>query len=159
MTETKTNKVKWQRQRQWERQWQRQRQTNTNYRGKNNEKDNDRDKDKQRQMTEAKTMRKTMTDKEKQRQITVIHSSAFMLIRSKSKPLTFSNMEYEPLNDPRHVPNQYKTWLSNRKWSNEVIKVDPKHGGCPVTILHNTTTTYTNTYTIELWNYRTIEIW
>ena len=39
-------------------------------------------------MTEAKTMRKTMTDKEKQRQITVIHSSAFMLIRSKSTKTT-----------------------------------------------------------------------
>ena len=40
-------------------------------------------------------------------------------------------MKYHFSNDPRQVPNQYKTCSTNRKWSNEVIKVDPNHWGRP----------------------------
>ena len=40
-------------------------------------------------------------------------------------------MKYDLSNDPRQVPNQYKTCSTNRKWSNEVIKVDPNHWGRP----------------------------
>ena len=40
-------------------------------------------------------------------------------------------MKYDLSNDPRQVPNQYKTCSTNRKWSNEVIKVDPNDSGRP----------------------------
>ena len=59
------------------------------------------------------------------------HQATYWLDFSISKALTFSNMRFDLSNDPRHVPNQYKTWSYDRIGSYEVIKVDPNLWGCP----------------------------